>query len=260
MCFKFILAGGLVCTLLSSCSVLEDRTACPCTLYLDMTDPRNGICDTLLVRVCCPDGFSCDLPVSKNLYPDVQTITVPSRHGASIFVIDAAVAADYLSASDGGLSIPLGKQCPPAYMYSSYCDTAGESCVDTVIVSKNYCGVTLNFISEDLELYDICVIGNVSGYSSSGMPVRGKFQYSPSGTKECYFRLPRQIDESLKLTLAVPGGREKTFALGQYIAQSGYDWTKADLEDLAVTIDYAATNIVVTIDDWSTTIEYDVVV
>lgn len=262
-----LLAAGSMLAALStlaaitqSCTVLENRSKCPCTLYLDMSDPRNGICDTLVVNLWSPDGFSSAIPVPKAQYQQEHAITIPSRHGVNVFVVESTVAARYMGGSNGGITIPLGEQCPSTYMYSSFRETNGESCVDTVKVCKNYCGVTLNFISNDIEVYDIDVSGNVNGYSSSGYPIQGEFRYSPSAGNICYFRLPRQLDGSLKLSLSVPGGREKIFSLGQYILQSGYDWTKQDLEDIAVTIDYASTTLIITIDNWSTTIEYDVIV
>lgn len=243
-----------------SCTVLENRSACPCTLYLDMSDPANGVCDTLTVNVWTPEGFSSLISVPRDEYGKVRTIEIPSRRGAGICVIDASASSRYICGAGGGVFIPTGEQCPQAYMYSSFCETGAEWCSDTVRVSKNFCGVTLNFISPDMELYEIKITGNVSGYSSMGEPVPGIFEYSPEGSGQCYFRIPRQTDESLQLGISVSGGHEKIFALGQYIRQSGYDWTRRDLEDLAVTIDYASTSLVITIDEWSTTVEYDVVV
>ena len=38
---------------------------------------------------------------------------------------------------------------------------------------------------------------------------------------------------------------------GEYIVESGYDWSKEDLEDVDVEIDYASSSITVDVADWS---------
>jgi hypothetical protein len=43
----------------------------------------------------------------------------------------------------------------------------------------------------------------------------------------------------------------RTFALGSYIAASGYDWTAPDLEDLTLHVDISLTSVTVSTDLWS---------
>ena len=50
----------------------------------------------------------------------------------------------------------------------------------------------------------------------------------------------------------------KTFALGNYIQQCGYDWTSEDLQDIVVKIDYACTRISITVGPWEYSYDVDI--
>ena len=43
----------------------------------------------------------------------------------------------------------------------------------------------------------------------------------------------------------------RTFALGTYIREAGYDWTDTDLEDITIHICLSVTHIRFRIGDWS---------
>ena len=70
--------------------------------------------------------------------------------------------------------------------------------------------------------------------------------------------LPRQSDASLMLYIDDGDTSVKAFALGQYIVSGGYDWTADDLEDISVSIDFAQTEVLVTVDGWESVYDYDV--
>ena len=50
----------------------------------------------------------------------------------------------------------------------------------------------------------------------------------------------------------------RTFSIGEYIIESGYDWTAESLEDVNVEIDYAKTEVSFTVNDWEKTVHFDV--
>lgn len=243
------------------CSVLEDRSDCPCFVHLDFSDSRNSTCDSLLVRMFSPGGFEFRRMVRRAGYEDGLSVGVPSRNGVYITVLDGAVEVAPGQAESSVLRIPFGEQCPEVYMYTSFLDTARESAVDSVKVGKNYCGVSMNFISGNLDLYQVRIVGNVCGYASGGMPLYGDFDYCPElGPQSCYFRIPRQWDSSLELVISTPDAPARVFALGNYILQSGYDWNSYDLEDIVMTVNFAQTSIIVTINEWSVEEHFDVVI
>jgi hypothetical protein len=50
----------------------------------------------------------------------------------------------------------------------------------------------------------------------------------------------------------------RTFALGSYIAASGYDWSAPDLVDLTLKVDISLTSVTVSTDLWSRTEEMEI--
>ena len=247
---------------ISSCSVKEDRTGCPCFLKVVLDDPSNQVCDSLLVSVVgVSDNFRWSEVVYRPSFVTDLLVRVPSRDGVFVDVMDAGVARNYVGGLSGGLLIVEGDECPTAFMDFAYCPTEAEEVVDTVCVRKNYCGVSVDFVSGDLQDYRVDILGNVCGYSVSGDVLEGGFSFTPSsddGTR-CFFRLPRQTDSSLRLAITPSGGTTQYFALGNYILRSGYDWTAPDLDDIMIGIDYSATYFSVTISDWTLTEHFDIV-
>ena len=71
--------------------------------------------------------------------------------------------------------------------------------------------------------------------------------------------LPRQRDGSLSLRILFPdSGDIRSFPLGEYILQSGYDWNAADLEDIDVEVDFSLTGVSFTIDAWKKTLYFEI--
>lgn len=248
----------LLFLLLFSCSVLEDRTDCPSRLHLDLSDSANMGCDSLVLMVNSP-AFSKREVVGKDEYVRDYVIDVPCRNGVYLNVVDYAVS-EY--DSGGVFRIPQGEECPEVYMYSAWCDTSEEDVSDYVRLRKNYCGVSLHFTSENADLYDMCVYGEICGYSIGGDPEKGKFAFKPDFPDGafCYFRLPRQMDASLRMGILSADGSERCFALGNYIEESGYDWTKEDLDDIVINVNYARTKVSISIDGWKTIEEFPFVI
>ena len=72
--------------------------------------------------------------------------------------------------------------------------------------------------------------------------------------------MPRQMDNSIVLEVNDGTSVLKTFALGEYISASGYDWSAPDLGDITVGIDYTRTKLTVSVLGWDEVYEFDVVI
>ena len=72
--------------------------------------------------------------------------------------------------------------------------------------------------------------------------------------------VPRQADNGLVLRILDEDKILREFALGEYIAESGYDWSAENLDDVEISIDYAHSFISIEVDDWTGSFEYDVVI
>lgn len=247
---------------LCGCTVLEDRQACPCRLYLDCSNAGNYVCDSMLVRVSGAGDFCYEKMLYRNDYSTPICVPVPGHGGAGVSVVDGCASYSLVRTDSGGLEIPEGLQCPQAYLYNSFVATSGEECVDSIKVMKNYCALSVDFVSEDMAGYSVGIYGNVSGFSATGAPSNGRFRFRQSigNPSSCSFRLPRQTDDSLEMGIRTEGGKERRFALGKYIRESGYDWKRENLDDLCIVVDYSSTFVRIEVNGWVTEETLDVVI
>ncbi len=258
-CFRnyLILMGSLLGLLFSSaCSVKEDRTPCPCLLDIDFMCPD------------MPDLKEAGLVVTSS-EETVWTDTVDLMRTRSSYQVPVPRTDIHLRAwsgagelaSDQGVLIPFGEDCPKIYMHDSDLRASGEYYHETVTLRKNHCVMTLVTEGEGRISADLRLKGNIAGYDAFGRPLKGDFEFllSDGGLEEGYIAvLPRQTDASLTLEVDDGKGNCKIFALGRYIVSSGYDWTAPDLDDVTITLDYALTEVRLVISGWESVYRYDV--
>ena len=246
----------LVAAVLASCSVKEDRAACPCVLMLDVSsvDAAKFSDAELMVfhgkNIVVKDSLrfgsvgDCSYLVPRgNLHLSVWT-------GGGEYV------------TDGGLYIPVGYDCPKVYMHDSDVNTMVEQVVETVQMRKNHCVLTVMTEQGKDFAHEMTVIGEVDGYTSEGQPHMGRFEYKLDRDKYddgWKVVIPRQLDSSLLLQVSDRNGNVKNFALGQYVVTSGYDWGLPDLPDLTIALDYALTYMTIKINGWESENTFNVV-
>ena len=258
-CFRnylmgLLLLGGLL--LETACSVREDRMPCPCQLCLDFVGPEIDEGALAGLMVTSMKGFvwkdTVDIAKVRNGY----RVSVPQ----TFLHIRSWIGADSC-ASESGIVIPYGRDCPRVYMHDSDIKAEGEYITETVTLRKNHCVLTLSIEGEGRLSSDLRLKGNVAGYDAEGQPLYGNFScLLDEGGLESGYRavLPRQTDASLMLEVDDGKGDCKAFALGQYIVSSGYDWTSPDLDDVSVTLDYAMTEIRLVVGGWESVYRYDI--
>ncbi len=245
---------------LSCCSVKEDRSGCPCLLRLDMSDA--GAEAPVKVNVLASDGFACSGLYGSDGGQDVPEMLFRIPKGPAHVL---AVAGDEGCFSDfSGLRIPLGKECPSVFMYTSAVDASGESCEDKVRLCKNYCRISVRMATGPESPYPFSarIIGNVSGYSFMAVPEYGEFSCAMSQDGEGLFHanVPRQTDSSLILRMTEDDEVLRDFAIGEYLEAGGYDWTAENLADVELYIDYAKADITFIVEDWELSFSFDVVI
>lgn len=253
-----VLAIVWIALLVISCSVKEDRDACPCRLRLDMSDVDTSVVKHAELVVTAPDGFLFREILAAEDLEDGYVVEVP-RGSVSVGVYDGAFG----SVNDNGwLAIDYGNECPHVYMYSSVIEARGEAMVEDVQMTKNHCIMTIHVQTEKAFPFRLEAKGMVDGYMPGGKPSVGEFMYAMYVDEDgkCQLALPRQADNSLILEVHDDSGILRSFALGEYVAASGYDWGEKDLQDLTVSLDYALTQVVITVKDWSEEFVFDVVI
>lgn len=281
------------------CSVKEDRDLCPCTLVLEFSGEdaerlQDGVtvcmrgysdgddfslCDTLLAGRAASggasDGVSYSYVVPKG---DIDLAVAYSADG---------LAGD-LNSSGKWIEIDEGRPCPSIWTCCEKVSARADRVTVPVRLHKNFCRIDIQVRDVDGEEFPfkLRVRGNVNGYGLDGKPARGAFlcdaersetegsgfgtesevpgsgtASESTGSKHGYaVTVPRQTDDSLTLEIVTDDGVAKSFAIGNYIASSGYDWTSADLKDICLEIDYARTVILFTIDKWTHSEQFEVVI
>lgn len=242
--------------LLSSCTIKEDRSPCPCLLMLDFNGTDTSAVKMAEVLVMDDGTVLSEDVVDISDVGKLHVVSVP-RRPLHLKVRSGVDGTD----ADGILRIPLGQDCPKVYMYDSDILPEGERCDVRVRMCRNHCRLKIRIEGEDEFAFGLRLEGNVAGYDADGLPMPGEFSFRiPYDGLDNEFMavLPRQTDASLMLHIDDGEDNVKAFALGRYIVSGGYDWTASDLEDISVSIDFAQTELSVTVGDWESVYNYEV--
>ncbi len=223
---------------LLSCSVKEQRSLCPCALRIELKDVPGPVNLWVLAG-----DFQENYHARKDT---VMVVQVPKGKIRLQAVAGAAMEARQ------NLRIPVGYECPPVYLYSSLVDTGRDSTAVSVTLNKHFCTLSLVFDGPPGwgEPYWAEVRGRVGGLSWEGTPDPGTFSCRLDAGLSV--RLPRQEPEQeLWLDIAMPDRVVRSFALGSYMLQAGYDWRAPDLDDMPLEIRLSVTEILLHSRQWS---------
>lgn len=254
---SFLLSVTILGMVLTGC-VKERRSLCPCLLHLDFSKLDTSIVSDARVNIVGPGGYIYDESLGMECFDEEFVVRVPQ--GDCMLCVYSGEQG--LAVPDKGLYIPYGEDCPPVYMSASYLNTECEQYKKEVALWKNHC--RLSICVEDAEHFPfgLAVRGSVAGYGANGFPVKGDFFYDVEAFSEevWIMSVPRQTDNSMVLEVNDGTAVLKTFALGEYIHASGYDWSAIELEDITVGIDYTRTKLRVSVLGWDEVYEFDVVI
>ena len=248
---------ALLVAFTGGCSIKENREDCPCRLVLDFSEIDTVLVKSLNVLATCNGKTVFSDHVSANDFAEEYVREVP--HGdvrLNVWCVGEERIDDRL-----GVVIPYGCECPVLYMKSFVADTRGEVCRENVLLHKNFCRLTVLLEGVEEPPYSLTFKGNVDGYRLDGRPSEGDFSCVayPGEEGSLQAGLPRQLDASLVLELDDGTSVQKTFALGEYIVNSGYDWTAEELEDLTVTLDFQITYVKITVAGWEKEYFYNII-
>jgi len=160
------------------------------------------------------------------------------------------------------LIVQEGRQSDSLYGFIDYVACTGEKASTEVYFHKQFATVTLQIINESFPMQDYSFIvssGNsgLDMLSLKAVPGRFVYQLQPENDHTMLFRLLRQGDDSLTLLVTHVSGDSRSFPLGQYIRNAGYDWDATDLKDLYITLDISRNHIIIGVADWENTVEFE---
>lgn len=153
--------------------------------------------------------------------------------------------------TDSVYTVPLGKASPELYIYRASVKLLDESASIVPQLRKEYCGLEVSITSQH-PLPELCVRGNWNGQKADGSLLAGPFRASLKSGEQV--NIPRQGDNSLMLDVMNSSGSVlRSFAIGEYMSEAGYDWTEGSLQDLSLKVDYVNNAITLNGRAWSYT-------
>ena len=233
----------------TACSIKEDRGPCPCYLQVSFTDPNAaGEAELLGWR---DDRLFRDRIRIEEARP-AWTKPVPK----GMLTVSACTGYREAFAEGRHMRIPPGFEADSLYAWAGEVDATGDMAYTSVTFRKQFATVFLD-IRKSADIVRACqfqVEGNSCGFDLLDFsPVAGKFRCEPrplEGESIVTFRVPRQGDNSLAVTIHPEGSTTNRFPLGEYIDRLGYSWKTEELQDIYVAIDLARGLVDVRVADW----------
>jgi len=285
MKFAPLSAAVLLLSGIASCTIKEERADCPAWLTVAskivIPEEIRGVLSLFFYQ----DGkqeIHLEYPV-ENFRQGVD-VAIPRGELEVAGIVgwpDENISGDVLR-------IPYGEHCPQAwgfYEYMQVADDAEEVSLGMALrplFARMY--ICITGADEDYP-YGLVVEGDVDGYLLASLELHhGPFLYVPdlldkeefdevvnpipglireSNYEDRACRVPRQDDRNLTVSLVrtLPSFGTKaegdeldyvyTLPLGDILDREGYDWSSDTLDDIDVLIDFAATRVCITVDDWT---------
>lgn len=242
------------------CSVKEDRDFCPSVLNIELPEIQD---EKLMVAV-----MDMDSVLFYDSYDGDELETLSYNISVKVPKTALNVSAYWpelhtFNPLNGYL--PDGK-CAP--IWSSHISFTPQKEIENVRLplSKNYCRLSLTIAGdfEDSKPYSLLFRSSVMGYDRTGALIAGQYFERADMTAEGIYEINilRQNDDSLMMDLISSADEEifRSFAIGRYLADFGYDWNASNLEDVKITLDFARVQITLECSGWSKVIELDVVI
>jgi len=247
--FLFLLLSAV------SCSIRENRTPCPCWLDIFLEDAADYNSPVIL------SGWRDGKCIYQATISEDECLAMGS-YEAKVYptgLINSSAIAKVSKSrlKSGNIIIPEGEQCDE---YFAHCtidlDCSGEEAEDHIRMRKQYSKLFIQVgnVPESVNNIAIEIKGNVNGMTLDGLePIEGRFRYIATQDQNGNWCacLPRQMDNSLSMDVFTDGEHYAKVGLGDIIAQTGFCWSDADLDDIFIKINLLADfSIELNIIDW----------
>ena len=247
-----------IVTASASCSLKEDRDGCPCHLIIGLDNAvGNGNADIFIFQ----DGEEVltDNVVPAD-YPEGYRHEA-GRRPASVTVIQG-LKENIIH--EGRLVIKNGNDADRLFLYNETLQCGSETVRAVADLHQNWTTLEISLAAEAGEdspagNVRIDISGGICGMDlRNGSPVRGDFQciarLADSGFAVYAVNLPRQISSEDEILIAVSRNGKELFScdISEAISRTGFDWSKPDLDDIRLRLDYISALFDVEIAEWET--------
>lgn len=234
--------------LLPSCSVKEDRQPCPCWLTVVLDDASRTAPDAKVLLV----GGNGTL-VSESVSPEEEyERTVPRGYVRTV----VCTGADLSEMSTGTVAFRYGERIDTIWSHTAVVDCRDEFARDTAALHRQFAVARLilkaGLEEDDGRLYSVeTSCGGLDLQSSS--PTKGGWgiQLVMDGTSGCVFSVPRMRPEDrFAIRVSNPDGDDDEVDIQAILQNIGYSWSKRDLDDMVIALDYARGTVDITVLPW----------
>ena len=233
----------------ASCTIKENRDPCPCYLQVSFADPEaSGEAEML--------GWRDDRLFRERIRIEENRPewTKPVEKG--MLFLSACTGIGEAFAEGRQMRIPPGAQADSLYAWFEEVDATGDVAHAKVSFRKQFATVFLD-LRKPADVVGSCrflVEGNSCGFDLLDFtPVEGRFRFEPiprEGEEIVTFRIPRQGDSGLSVTIRPADSAPLRFPLGEYIERLGYNWKTEELQDVYVSLDLVRGLVDVRVADW----------
>lgn len=236
--------------IISSCSIKEDRMACPCALTFVDADGTAALSDSYRVTVFgeIREEF---ISAAERMLDGTHGIAV--RKGMPFIVVSAGsgIEGDVVSAV-------AGRQIDSLYACGAVVDCTDETAEVKVARNKQFATVDLTFIPDDgvLEFpFSLVLKAPCNGFDLRSLePLRGSYSApfaSSQDNRKHAVRIPRQKDSNdIVIELRRGAVVEDTIRLGDILAGMDYNWNTDSLGDITLSFGYRLSSFTVEITPW----------
>ena len=244
--------------------IRENRSGCPAILYFEFLD-RQGIgpAEQMYLEASPVLG-------GEGRVTDTTTVGAISDRSYSLQVRRSDVISIYGMACFGNSRIVKGSDWvvdsqqdgDRLFRFSARAEGMEESAVIPVEMTKEHSVIRVKFVHFDREKaqgrfpFRVVVSSQTCGIDlHSGLPVTGPYRYAPPEKEvgEFEFTVPRQADRSLTLELWDADTDEPADSLvlwGLLKQVEGFSWEMKNLPDFSLEVDYASSEISLSVSDW----------
>lgn len=239
----------------ASCSVKEDRDACPSFLRLTVTRQAGNVYQDGLAWCGMYDGDGTRWAVSPLTRMDVRDTLL--RYAVSPRRTVRAVVSSSEAVS-GRVEPQTGEEFPKLYAYGKDVVCLDELVNDIIYQQdKQYCNLTVQLSEVAVPLAPELVVSVDAPYSGtlfpSLEPCTGHYLYRTvfDASGRASLRLPRQGGEGLRLMVQKPDAFSSGYDLYEEMRRAHYDWASPSLSDFEITVSLNSVEGDLVVEDWT---------
>lgn len=259
-----------VVTASASCSLKEDRDGCPCHLIIGLEQAvGNGNAGIFIFQ----DG---DKALTDNVepseYPEGYYSDV-RRAPATITVIQGLREG---IVNEEELIIRDGYDADRLFLHNETLECGSETVRTSADLHKNWSTLEISLVTGDGTTMDNTDVGDIVSIDLSGVicginlktgkPIKGQFRcnarLSDSNFAVYSVNLPRQGSAGDSILISVKKGEKEVLScdISEAISNAGFDWSKPDLDDIRLMLDYVSAEFCIEIAGWDSGTESDKVI